>query len=77
MALTPREIDELIKAVAMTRPEELTCDECLKLLAEFAERALEGKSIPDGLRAIEHHLDICGECREEYEALLETLRPED
>ncbi len=43
------------------------------LLAEFAERSLEGKPIPEALQAIQHHLAICAECQEEYEALLTAL----
>jgi predicted anti-sigma-YlaC factor YlaD len=35
---------------------------------------LEGKSIPDSLQAVEHHLGNCGECQEEYEALLTALK---
>ena len=74
MTLSRRQIDELIRAVSLTRSAESTCDECLKDLAEFAERALEGKSIPDGLQAVQHHLEICSECEEEYQALLSALK---
>ncbi len=60
MALSKEEIDALIKSVSLTRSEEATCDECLKDVAEFAEHALNGKSIPEGLQAVEHHLANCG-----------------
>jgi uncharacterized protein with PIN domain len=74
MVLSRKQIDELIKTVSLTRPDELTCDECLKDLAEFAEHSLSGKSIPEGLQAVEHHLAICAECQEEYKALLTALK---
>jgi len=74
MALSKEEIDALIKSVSLTRSEEATCDECLKDVAEFAEHALNGKSIPEGLQAVEHHLANCAECQEEYEALLTALK---
>jgi len=74
MALSKQEIEALIKSVSLTRPDELTCIECLKELAEFAEHGLAGKSIPEGLQAVEHHLAICSECREEYEVLLTALK---
>lgn len=74
MTLSRQQIEELIKGVSLTRDEEVTCDECLGDLAEFAERMLEGKSLPDGLRAVEHHLEICAECHEEYAALLRALK---
>jgi len=76
MALSRREIDVLIKSVSLTRPDEVTCDECLNDLAEFAEHFLEGKSISESLRAVEHHLAICAECQEEYQLLLTALQSE-
>jgi predicted anti-sigma-YlaC factor YlaD len=45
-------------------------------IAEFAETTLAGKSIPGGLRSIEEHLKICGECREEFETLKDALSRE-
>lgn len=30
---------------------------------------LAGRSIPEALRSVEHHLSVCAECREEYTAL--------
>ena len=74
MALTRREIEALIKVVAATKAEEPTCDDCLRDLAEFAERALEGRSITESLTSIERHLAMCTECREEYEALLAAIQ---
>jgi len=35
---------------------------------------LEGKSIPESLQAIEHHLTICVECQEEYQALFAAIK---
>jgi hypothetical protein len=74
MSLSRPELDGLIKAVALTRADELSCGDCIKELAEFAERHLAGKSVSAGLEAIEHHLAICMECKEEYQALLTALK---
>ena len=74
MVLSREQIDTLIKTVSLTRSNELTCDECLKDLAVFAESSLAGKSIPEMLQAIEHHLTVCEECKEEYQALLTALK---
>ena len=35
MTLSREEIDNLIKALSLTRSEEVTCDECLQELAEL------------------------------------------
>jgi predicted anti-sigma-YlaC factor YlaD len=77
MSLSREEIAELLRLVGLTRDEEIDCERCLALVAEFAERELEGRSIPAGLEAVEHHLSICAECREEYEALLRALKAMD
>ncbi len=76
MDLSKKTVDKLLKSVSLTRPDEVTCGDCLKDLAEFAERSLQGRSVPEGLRAIEHHLAICPECQEEFKALLKALRDE-
>ena len=73
MALSKQEIDSLLKLVGLTEDAELNCEQCLSLVAEFAEHDLAGKSIRDRLKAVQQHLSICSECREEYEALRLTL----
>lgn len=73
MSLSDQEIESLLKSVSLTKTDEVTCDECLHQLAEFAEHHLKGKSVPQGLQAIAHHLSICGECQEEFRTLLVAL----
>ena len=74
MTLSKKEIDGLMQLIGLTKDSEINCQQCLSLVAEFAERELAGKSIPEGLKAVEHHLSICGECREEYVALRQALQ---
>ena len=73
MSLSKREVHGLLRLVGLTKDEEINCGECLSQVAEFAERRLSGRSIPEGLEAVEHHLAICSECQEEYEALQRAL----
>lgn len=73
MALSDREIAELLRLVSVTRDEEIDCDECLALVAEFVEQELAGRSIPEGLDAVRHHLSVCAECSEEYRALQRAI----
>jgi RNA polymerase sigma factor (sigma-70 family) len=50
-------------------------DEMYRIIeTELTEHSLKGKSVPEGLQAIEHHLAICGECQDEYRALLTALQ---
>ncbi len=74
MDLSKEKVDALLGFLKQTKDREATCEDCLTAMAEFAEKHLEGKSIPESLKAIEDHLEFCGECKEEFEALLATLR---
>ncbi len=74
MHWSPEQIRQLLERVRATRERELDCGECLEQLAPFAERELAGLAIPAALEAVKHHLDTCGDCREEYESLLAALR---
>lgn len=74
MSLSKKEIDELLRLICLTRDNEINCEECLSLVAEFAEHQLAGRPIAEALKTVEHHLSICAECREEYEALQRALK---
>lgn len=58
----------------MTREDEIGCDECFDRLSEFAELELTGKTPEKSLPLVHDHLTKCGDCREEYEALLISLK---
>jgi len=74
MILNFDQIKRLMNSLSMTQDYELNCNQFLDKMAEFAEREYLGKSIPDALEAVHHHLNLCAECREEYESLLTTLK---
>ena len=74
MILNFDQIKRLMNSLSITQDYELNCNEFLDKMAEFAEREYLGKSIPDALEAVQHHLKLCAECREEYESLLTTLK---
>lgn len=74
MALSRRELEQLMRLVGKTQKNEITCEECLMKVSEFAEHELEHKPVSEVLRAVEQHLAICGECREEFEILKEAMK---
>ena len=74
MPMTPDEIQKILEVVRATQAVEIDCDECLNQVGEFAEMHLLGKPVPEGLKAVEQHLSICSECREEFEALCQALK---
>jgi uncharacterized protein with PIN domain len=77
MPLSKKNLEVLMRLVGLTRDSEINCEQCLAQVAEFAERQLQGKTISESLKTVEHHLSICAECREEYEALERALQDMD
>ena len=74
MPLSRKEIAGLMRLVANTQESEIDCERCLAVVAEFAEQQLLGKTMSEGLKAVEQHLSICDECRKEYEALRRAVK---
>ncbi len=73
MPLSKDQLSRLLVIVADTRDDEITCDECLAGMAEFADARLLGNTISTALERIEAHLEFCPECKQEYELLLALL----
>lgn len=74
MNLTSEQIEGLMRLVGITRDDELNCSECLDRVAELVEYELVGAPVPGAFAPVLHHLAICPECREEYEALAQAMR---
>ncbi len=74
MALNKDQIKSLLDMVASSQPDELDCDGCFKLIAEFAETRLADRPLSEAMQAVETHLQNCACCRDEFETLLSALR---
>lgn len=74
MKLSLGVLKKMVRAVAMTRPDEIGCETCFEQIDEFVELKLQGKSAVEALPLVQDHLDRCGGCREEFEALLDCIR---
>ncbi len=74
MKLNSDVLRKMINMLAVTRPDEIGCDDCFEQLSEFAELKLAGKDPEKVMPLIQDHLMKCKDCREEYEALLEALK---
>ena len=72
--LSREQIQILVGLIASTEADPLSCDECFGRIGEFAEMALEGREVPEGMQVIQRHLEQCPCCKGEYEALLDALR---
>ena len=73
MVLSPAQAQALIRMIASTREQEITCDACLVDLAAFVDQELVGKPMAAALQAVRAHLDSCRACTEEYSMLHQAL----
>jgi hypothetical protein len=55
------------------REEECSCDEIYTKIDEYVEREVDKKDAAELMPLVREHLDLCPECCEEYEALLDVL----
>jgi hypothetical protein len=55
------------------REEDATCDEIYAKIDEYVEREVDNKDAAQLMPLVREHLDVCSECCEEYEALLDIL----
>jgi hypothetical protein len=66
----------LLRLVADTQDDEISCEACFALVPQYVELELAGAAVRDRLPLLSQHLDQCGVCREEYETLREFARLE-
>ena len=66
---------ERLESLAISDKEEISCDEILVVLDQFADAVHRGENVLLFMPLIRQHLDVCPACREKYEVLLRTLQP--
>jgi hypothetical protein len=71
------DLEKVVRMVSGTREEELDCDECFEQLDRYVEMELSGLNPAEAMPLVKDHLDKCGDCREEFEALLKALQTEE
>jgi hypothetical protein len=73
-ALPPAALAKLVREVERTQDVEYSCDDVHRLLDQFAEAVLRGKDAARLMPLVQQHIDLCPDCREEFEALMRILR---
>lgn len=68
------EIEKLVQVLEGTHENEIDCEECLQRVDRFVEMKLAGLDAEEAMPLVEEHLEKCGDCREEFEALLAAMR---
>ena len=73
-----RQKEELVRglmtALHNTRDKELGCDEIYDVIDQYAEAIVRGEDPGELMPYVNHHIDMCSECREELEMLLEMMK---
>jgi hypothetical protein len=66
-------IVKFLHILEKVRTEEMTCNEMFDQLDEFVETEVKSHDAEKLMPLVREHLDLCPECDEEYEALLNVL----
>ncbi len=72
--LPPRVLRKVAQQIEMTHEVDYSCDDVLRLLDQFAEAVLRGEDAAQLMPLVQRHLEMCPDCREEFEALMRILR---
>ena len=64
----------MVEGILATHLDEIGCDECFEVVDQFVEIELAGKNAAEAMPLVQDHLNRCGDCCEEFEALLTALR---
>jgi len=64
---------KFLDILEQVRAEEMSCTDLYARLDQFVEDELKGVDAEKIAPLIHEHLDMCGECCEEYEALLSVV----
>jgi hypothetical protein len=66
-------IVKFLQILENVRAEEMSCDEMFTRLDEFVEKEVQSHDAEKLMPLVREHLDMCPDCDEEYEALLNVL----
>lgn len=64
----------MLRKIGQTQEKELTCEEVFDLLDQYAEMVANDEDVAQLMPLVKQHLEMCMDCREEFEALLKVLQ---
>jgi predicted transcriptional regulator len=70
----PEELQKMLEMIEKTQEIEFSCDDVYQLLDQYAEMVNRGEKVDILMPLVGHHIEICPDCREEFEALLRVLQ---
>ena len=72
-----KRLTPLLEMLVKTEAHEISCSDVGDALAEFAELHQRGKNVKHLMPLVHQHLEMCPDCREEYEALMSAIEAEE
>lgn len=72
--ISSSQAEMMLQMIQKTQKVELSCDDVHKILDQYTEMALRGDDVAALLPLVHQHLELCPDCREEYEALTRILQ---
>lgn len=72
--LTQELLVELMERLEKTTENAYCCDEVFALLDEYVELVADDEEARQLMPLVKNHLDMCPDCRDEYEVLLHVLK---
>ncbi|UCC65523.1 MAG: hypothetical protein JSV36_10945 [Anaerolineae bacterium] len=74
---TDDKLERMLHGILSAQEDEADCNECFEQLDKFVEMVQTGTDPAEILPRVEAHLSWCGDCHEEYQALLAILKSEE
>jgi hypothetical protein len=74
LTLNTEIVKKLMQKLENTREEEYSCEETFTLLDEFVELLACNEEAAALMPLVQHHLEECPDCRDEFEILLRILQ---
>lgn len=71
--LSNQAVVSFLRVLESVREEEASCEEIYARIDEYVEEEVGRKDAAQLMPLVREHLDLCPDCCEEYEALLDVL----
>jgi hypothetical protein len=72
--LTSEILIDLMERLEKTTEDAYCCDEVFALLDEYVELISDDEEAKQLMPLVKNHLEMCPDCRDEYEVLLHVLK---
>jgi hypothetical protein len=71
--LSPEAVEGILRVLESVQVRQMSCSQVFTLLDQYVERELQDHEAAKVMPLLREHFDMCPDCCEEYEALLEAV----